>query len=315
MNIHFLWGKQDSVQHFQTVCRRAMIGARNHAASMMIAVSAVIAVNGHAETTEANAGCPQLLASAANVVNMDQPRPAPLLSSTRQSCEISFEELQATPRTIIDIRDSNTYAKVSLLGALNLPVSSLRHRQFLKSQAIVLIDDGKTPSALVRACGELKVQGFIDIRVLTGGLRTLHANGASLTADARSIQALYQLTASEFDSEAGRPGWLTVGVDIDMASGANKSVVLHESLDTVSTNKTIATQLRAILARRADSVLILAAANDTFKRESVATLSPAEKSRVLILVDGLEGQRRYQTQQASVVAQAGKPLVRHCGES
>lgn len=313
--MHFLSTKPEGVSLCQTVSRRLMSGSRKHAGSMMIAVSAVIAMTGHAETTEANAGCPQLLASAASVVSMDQPRPAPLSSGTKQSCEISFEELQAKPRTIIDVRDSNAYAKVSLQGALNLPVSSLRHRQFLKSQAIVLIDDGKTPSALVRACGELKEQGFIDIRVLIGGLRTLHANGAALTADARSIQGLYHLTASEFDSEAGRPGWLTVGVDIDAVSGAKNNVALHESIDTSSASKTIATQLRAMLARRADGVLILAATNDTFKRESVVALSPAEASRVLILTGGLEGQRRYQAQQASVVAQAGKPLVRPCSES
>jgi len=280
---------------------------------LLFALAIAIAMNGNAQTPNADTGCLALLA-AATTVSMDQPKPTPVSTETQQSCEISFQDLQSASRTIVDIRESNGHAKLSVRGALNLPMSSLRHRQFLKTQAIVLVDEGKSPSSILRACGELKIQGFKDVRVLLGGLRTLHANGAPLDADAASIQRLYQLTPAEFDSEMGRPGWRTIDAGVDRSARTNSEFALHETLSTVPGAKSVSTQLHDMLQKHPGNTFVLISANDSFKRETMEALSPPEKARVLILAGGLDAFQRYQARQAGIVAQAGKALSRPCTE-
>ena len=218
--------------------------------------------------------------------------------------------MQSRPRTTIDIRDRNAFAKVSLQGSLNLPLSSLRHRDFLKAQALVLIDDGKSPSALLRACSELKTQGFTDVAVLIGGLRTLHAHGAVLDADAAAIDSLYQISPAEFDSEFGRPGWRTVASDAVATGSARNRITLQEALDATP----LAPQLSGLLKKNPRDAIILVASAKDVKLDALAALPPDAKARVLTLSGGLDAHERYQRQQLNVVAQAGKPLVRPCNE-
>ena len=286
------------------------VGSRSRI--LLFALTAAIAMNGNAQIPVSDAGCPTQVAAA--TISMEQPRPTPISAETQQRCEISFQDLQGAPRTIVDIRESNGHAKLSVRGALNLPMSSLRHRDFLKTQAIVLVDDGKSPSALLRACGELKTQGFKDVRVLIGGLRTLHANGAPLDADAASIQKLYQLTPAEFDSERGRPGWRNVDAGVEKSAAAKSDIAMHESLSTMPGSKAVAMQLHDMLEKHPRSTFVLVAASDTLKRELVEALSAAEQSRVLSLAGGLDALQRYQARQAGIVAQAGKALHRPCTE-
>ena len=316
MAIKFVPGQRSgflSKSGLSPIARKQTSMVISRSGRLAVTLSMIIAMNGNAQSPESDAGCPTLVASAANV-SIDQPKPTTIPVELMRACEISFQELQTASRTIVDIRDSNAHARLSLRGALNLPLSSLRHRDFLKPQAIVLVDEGKSPSMLMRACAELRTRGFQDVRVLTGGLRTMHAYGAPLDADARSIQGLYQLTPSEFDSETGRPGWLNVGAGIDEVTSRKDDITLHESLSTGPGAKPLSTQLHLMLEKYPGNVLIVIGASDSFPREPVETLSAAEKARVVTLVGGLPARERYQARQAGIVSQAGKALVRACTE-
>jgi len=73
--------------------------------------------------------------------------------------------------TIIDVRESAEYSKGHIPGAINLSVAGLDARSFLSSKNLLLMNEGATEVELIRACRQLRENGFPSVRVLDGGLR------------------------------------------------------------------------------------------------------------------------------------------------
>jgi len=90
------------------------------------------------------------------------------------SCAISSVELpllQGHPETLfVDVRTAAEYEAYRIDSALNMTVSALRSKSFMREKSVVLIGNGKAERELYGACGELKKQGFKQIRVLQGGM-------------------------------------------------------------------------------------------------------------------------------------------------
>jgi rhodanese-related sulfurtransferase len=71
---------------------------------------------------------------------------------------------------MIDTRRAEQYQEAHLARAINLPLFALKTRSDLRNQAVVLIDNGATPDALLGEVRKLRAQGFVNVRMLQGGV-------------------------------------------------------------------------------------------------------------------------------------------------
>lgn len=78
--------------------------------------------------------------------------------------------LARSDSTIVDGRTASEFAQFHLNGALNMAPEELKTKPFLHRQTLILVGNGKGERELYRACGELKRQGFRQVRVLHGGM-------------------------------------------------------------------------------------------------------------------------------------------------
>lgn len=90
------------------------------------------------------------------------------------SCAMAAPEalsLLGRPGTVVvDTRTPSEFGGFQIEGSLNLTVSGLRHKSYLRDKTIILVGSGKAERVLYEACAELKKNGFKQVRVLRGGL-------------------------------------------------------------------------------------------------------------------------------------------------
>ncbi len=115
----------------------------------------------------------------------------------------------ALPFRIVDTRSSRAYADAHIPESLNIPPFSLRTKGFLKANPLVLVDDGWGRPATERLCRELSQQGFLDVRILFGGLNAWCSAGGTLAGSRPVPEVFTRMNATEFMTTRDRE-WLVV---------------------------------------------------------------------------------------------------------
>ena len=260
--------------------------------------------------------------------------------SAPSQCLVSWAAVQDAQRVVVDIRSATAYAQLSVAGSLNIPASSLKNREFLKPQSLLLIDDGKSTSTVQAICDDLADAGFKDVRALQGGLRTLHAMGQAVVGSPRQIEQLGTMTAKEFHAVVGRPGWQVMlvetgaeaatgtGVGIRTRAGAGSGVsdtvnqakalfipvakIIAEPVTPATLAHALSEATRETIHKNSATTVIIIGASDALRIDSQAKFSAEHRAQILFLADSLDGYAAFLNQQNLMLAQAGKPLVRPC---
>jgi len=238
--------------------------------------------------------------------------PAAPVRSSHSQCLINWAEVQNAGRAVVDIRSAAAYAQLSVAGSLNIPASSLKNREFLKPQSLLLIDDGKSISTLQGLCDDLTDAGFKDVRALQGGLRTLHAMGQPVIGSPRQIEQLGMMTAKEFHAVVGRPGWQVVGVGRGIVQAKELFIPVAKIIAEPVTPAALTHALTESFQKNSATTLIVIGVTDALRIDSQNQLSAEHRAQVVFLADSLDGYAAFLNQQNLMLAQAGKPLVRPC---
>lgn len=252
---------------------------------------------------------PQLALQAAPTVAA---MPAAPVRSSHSQCLINWAEVQNAGRAVVDIRSAAAYAQLSVAGSLNIPASSLKNREFLKPQSLLLIDDGKSISTLQGLCDDLTDAGFKDVRALQGGLRTLHAMGQPVIGSPRQIEQLGMMTAKEFHAVVGRPGWQVVGVGRGIVQAKELFIPVAKIVAEPVTPAALTHALTESFQKNSSTTFIIIGVTDALRIDSQNQLSAEHRAQVVFLADSLDGYAAFLNQQNLMLAQAGKPLVRPC---
>ena len=240
---------------------------------------------------------------------------APVRSnSTASECLVSWAAVQNAGRVVVDIRSATAYAQLSAAGSLNIPASSLKNREFLKPQSLLLIDDGKSSSAVQGLCDDLADAGFKDVRALQGGLRTLHAMGQPVIGSPRQIEQLGMMTAKEFHAVVGRPGWQVVGVGRGIVQAKELFIPVAKIIAEPVTPAALTHALTESFQKNSSTTFIIIGVTDALRIDSQNQLSAEHRAQVVFLADSLGGYAAFLNQQNLMLAQAGKPLVRPCAQ-
>jgi rhodanese-related sulfurtransferase len=136
------------------------------------------------------------------------------------SVESFLKQLKKREKTIlIDVRNAWDFQKFRIPGSINIPLFSIKEKAFLKSCAIVLVNEGYGYNKLEKECENLKKSGFPSVWILDGGMRSWECGGGHIEGDVFAVNGLIRVPAREFFNEKDYEHWVLV--DIAPEGGTN----------------------------------------------------------------------------------------------
>jgi rhodanese-related sulfurtransferase len=222
--------------------------------------------------------------------------------------------------TWIDVRPAPAVSAARIPGALQIPLSALPTKEFLKHAPVVLIGTGRDDGDLGRACGELKRHGFQQVKLLRGGVRAWYDAGRLLLRDAALAQTVDRLSPLELHRQAASAPWAVVSIDVDATTELPRTAIRSQRISVGGDFTRAVNMIRRIqveLAGGPDAERPNAIVAITRDEHSSTQLSEAIRRAglrdVLTLEGGAQGYQAFLVQQQSIAANAGKPLLRPCG--
>ncbi len=113
---------------------------------------------------------------------------------------------------LIDVRPPEKFKRIRIDGAINMPLFAIRTKKFLRKRKIILINEGYQCIKLVDECKHLKKQGFLEVRVMYGGLWYWHQRGGSLAGNAFAISDLNLASPHDFFVQKNLENQLVVDI-------------------------------------------------------------------------------------------------------
>lgn len=260
-----------------------------------------------------------LKAKGTTQIEVDSP-PADL------TCAMTAPEMLAIlkrPETVVvDTRNTSEYSEFQIEGSMNLPVSGLRHKAYLRDKALVLVGTGKAERMLYEACASLKKNGFKQVHVLRGGLAAWLSYAQPIAGRPPSVSSLVQLAPTEL--------WAESQFDANLVLISSQQAALQNQLPyAIRIPQDSKEAIKATLERRQKELkkelkkggrdhalasIVLVTGNLT-STEQLADLRQALKPiPLLVYSDTVENYTRYlATQKAIWAAQAQGPKQPKCG--
>jgi rhodanese-related sulfurtransferase len=234
------------------------------------------------------------------------------------SMESVQKELKARPETVlVDVRPKSEFEKVRIPGSINVDLSAVKSKAFLKGKPVVLISEGYHYGPLEGETRVLRDSGF-TASILDGGLAGWRQKKGPLEGDAFAQMDLNRVPPQIFSQERSYDHWVVVD-----ASKADKRVatyLLPESvpLDLANDPGKIAEQVKTVVAKQKNapflSILVFDDGGNDYERMERA-LSNAGITNLFFLQGGIAGYRAFLEQQASILqpSQQPKKTVNRCG--
>ncbi len=109
-------------------------------------------------------------------------RVAPAVVRSDYITAVSLRRLMAREDrlSVVDLRGHSEFSRTHIANAMSIPAGVLHHKSWLKSRAIVLVDDGTGWGTTERLCHELREAGFGSVSILEGGMAGWHAVGGAV---------------------------------------------------------------------------------------------------------------------------------------
>jgi rhodanese-related sulfurtransferase len=114
--------------------------------------------------------------------------------------------------TLIDMRAGAGHERVTIPGALPIPLHALKTKPYLRDKDLVLVGKGHEYRTVAETIGALSAQGFKQIRVLDGGLNLWRRVGYPLSGGVFDQEALQRLAPEDYLREQAVDQWVVLSV-------------------------------------------------------------------------------------------------------
>jgi len=130
----------------------------------------------------------------------------------------AFKLLESSKATFIDIRQPADYDSVHIPGAINIPLYAIKTKPFLRSDPIILINNGTRRRYYESECALLRQKGF-DAYILEGGLNLWLHWGYPLVGDYFAQQTLQYINPVDLFVDRHFKNWLIIDVSSSYKEG------------------------------------------------------------------------------------------------
>lgn len=234
------------------------------------------------------------------------------------SCAISAQEaarlLEKPGSSLIDLRSSAEYLAWHAPNSMNLTLTEVLTKPYLRDKLVVLMGSGKLEAESLHACMRLKQDGFRQVFVVRGGILGWMQHEYATQGNPPIVSNAFKMTPGELWA-ASQFVENRIFLDVDRSS----MHTLLPSAALLSTNATDA--LRSAANRKADKKktaplmgLILVTSPEVTENR-IRELQQAMLPTPLLIYSGLDSEYRtfVDQQKAVLTAQARGPKKLGCG--
>ena len=216
--------------------------------------------------------------------------------------------------TVVDIRPGDQYASWHVPGSLNIPEYAVKTKTYLKSEQLVLVDDGLSHLALVSACKSLLATGFKDVSIVEGGVQRWR----QLIRKKRGRQVgdrMQLITPKQYLTVMNEYKWLVITLGVD--STATKSLFgrSHHLLHSEGA-KDLSRQLELLKQKNGNlqnyRLLIVSQKGSDYSRLDNKALE-SQFGSVNLMEGGLEEYRNYLSMHSAMIAKVNTKPIRRKG--
>lgn len=213
---------------------------------------------------------------------------------------------------VVDVRSASAYDRYRIPGAMNIPLSFVKTKTFLKDQPFALVDATPGSGELERACQAMREAGFKRAAVVRGGLTGWRAAGGGIEGDLLAQRELNRMPPAAFAEEGAYADWLVLSVanvpQAELGKFLPGALALRGGADGTS----FAAELKAAVGRRTRKgaeLNLLVVDDDGSRIEKLETLIPAGLPGPVVFLDGgLAGYRKFWADQAAIWAATERGL-------
>ena len=217
---------------------------------------------------------------------------------TIQPQRLQQKQQQDKHLQLIDVRSSADFAGCRIRSSLNMPLFTIKTKQFLRDRSIVLVNEGYNYQILEQAVEELKENGFKQPKILAGGLVNWRDTGGKLEGDFFAGAALNEIPSDKFFRDAAYTDWyifyLTAGQEQGKQMDFSPRVTVLSKDNVV---KSVSLLQAYLEEQRLDSIfpylLIIMDGSKEELRKLKRAVRNAGLSNVYYLVDGLQGYQQF----------------------
>jgi rhodanese-related sulfurtransferase len=143
---------------------------------------------------------------------------------------------------VIDVRKPEDFEKIRIPSSMNMPLFSVKTKQYLKSKQLILVNEGYNYSQLEPECIGLRKAGF-KVNILHGGLYYWVQSKAPLEGSVSyaAKKSLNRMSPLIFLTEKDYSNWIVVDVSLNEKnkplSGQSVSVKFAGNVDKFSKKK------------------------------------------------------------------------------
>ena len=221
-------------------------------------------------------------------------------------CAVTAQELMGSygkPDTlVVDVRGNAEFVDYHIADALNLSLSELRSKDFLKSKALTLVGSGKGEQELYVACADLKAAGFGKVRVLRGGMMAWLAERQPVDGRAPEPVPLVLLTPEELFREASFDANVLLAAPNAVGMNRHAPVAVPISSDTAGSIKAALERRNKELKHSPYASVVLIAGEHYDRAQLAETLSTLKPVPVLVYADSSAVYGQYLSTQKAVWA-------------
>ncbi|WP_428623322.1 rhodanese-like domain-containing protein [Sedimenticola sp.] len=197
---------------------------------------------------------------------------------------------------IIDVRSPQAYQEAHIPGSINIQEYAIRTKAYLKSERLLLVNDGQNYDSIVNTCLRLKKSGFRDVSVMAGGVSLWVNSGETIAIDPNSPRASGNtISPRNLMLSKDQSPWLFLTDSENIASvkkAFHSDYVLSLSLSFSELSSRIQSLEAELDSRMPINIVVVTA--DGKKKPKISIASEAYKvNSVFFLQGGLIGYEQY----------------------
>jgi len=196
--------------------------------------------------------------------------------------------------TLIDVRNPEEFERMRIPGSLNIPLYAVKTKVFLKSFAVVLINEGVNYSPLETECRHLTDLGFKAF-VLDGGLPAWKRKGNRLAGDLFALEEMRVISPQVFFQEKDYENTLVVDISPVQTEASRKLMPYSKHLPVSADPREWARNVDQIITSHKNqpflSILVFNEAGDGYT--SVYKILANAAANAFCLQGGVAGYNRY----------------------